>query len=129
MNNGRWENLDKLCAQFEPAAIKVRRQLHRQPELSWEERSTQSYLLAWLEDLGLSPVAAGDTGLYVDIGEGPDPVIYRADVDALPIQEENEVSYKSQNDGVMHACGHDVHTSILLGAAEILYQFMLINKI
>ncbi|MEX2483117.1 MAG: amidohydrolase [Brumimicrobium sp.] len=102
--------------------------LHMNPELSYQEHKTMAFISEHLNKIGIpheSKVA--DTGIVAIIrGKNHDKnqacVGLRADIDALPIQEENDVSYKSKNDGVMHACGHDVHTSILLGAAEILFE-------
>ena len=105
-----------------------REHLHSNPELSYKEYNTANYVSEKLADIGIESVSIGGTGVMALIsgeqhGDNDECIALRADLDALPIQEENEVSYKSQNDGVMHACGHDVHTSILLGAAEILYHF------
>jgi amidohydrolase len=100
-----------------------RRHLHSHPELSFHEVETSAYVADKLSELGLTCQKMADNGLVALIkGEKPsDKVIaLRADMDALPITEANDVAYKSQNTGVMHACGHDVHTSSLLGAAKIL---------
>ncbi len=100
-----------------------RRHLHRNPELSFEEYETQAYLEQQLTDLGVPVRQVAGTGLIAEItGEGGsgNVVALRADIDALPIQEANETSYRSQRAGVMHACGHDVHASSLLGTAAIL---------
>ncbi|MCU1599603.1 MAG: amidohydrolase [Frankiales bacterium] len=97
--------------------IDVRRDLHRHPELGRLERRTTSVLADHLTAAGLSPkVLAGGTGLVCDVGtEGP-LVALRADIDALPLQDEKDVPYRSTVDGVCHACGHDVHTTVVLGA-------------
>lgn len=103
-----------------------RRHLHAHPELSFEEVATSAYVARALHEMGI-PTTEGIGG-YGVVGllegeQGPGPVVaLRADMDALPITEENEVPYRSQNPGVMHACGHDVHTSSLLGTARILSQ-------
>jgi amidohydrolase len=114
-----------LAAEYAPDIIGLRRHLHAHPELSFQEFETAAYVKDQLQQLGLQPVAMATTGLVALI-EGRNPgkktVALRADMDALPILEKNEVSYKSQNLGVMHACGHDVHTSSLLGTARILQQ-------
>jgi amidohydrolase len=114
-----------LAAEYAPDTVAVRRHLHAHPELSFQEYKTAAYVKAQLQQMGLKPLAMADTGLVALI-EGRNPgrktVALRADMDALPITEQNEVSYKSQNPGVMHACGHDVHTSSLLGTARILHQ-------
>ena len=114
-----------LAADYDKDIIAIRRHLHAHPELSFQEFETAAYVKEQLQHLGLKPAAMANTGLVALI-EGRNPgkktVALRADMDALPITEQNEVSYKSQNQGVMHACGHDVHTSSLLGTARILHQ-------
>src|SRR5471030_2589791 len=100
-----------------------RRHLHSHPELSFNEVETSAFVSRKLDELGLTYERMADNGLVALIkGEKPSDrvVALRADMDALPITEANEVSYKSQNIGVMHACGHDAHTSSLLGTAKIL---------
>lgn len=104
----------------------IREHLHQHPELSYEEVETMAYVSKKLDELGIPHKKnVANTGIVGIIrGKNHDEnqpcVGLRADMDALPIQEENEVPYKSKVDGRMHACGHDVHTAILLGAAEIL---------
>ena len=104
----------------------IRRHLHTHPELSYQEHETSAFVAEKLRSWGIEvQTGVADTGLVALIkGQNPDSEVkaLRADMDALPIQEENEVEYKSQNPGVMHACGHDVHTSSLLGAAKILHE-------
>ena len=106
-----------------------REHLHMYPELSYEEHETAAFVKTTLKEIGIPNIQSiGVTGVIVTIyGDGQDEsdlcLAFRADLDALPIQEENQVSYKSRNDGIMHACGHDVHTSILLGLAEVLFRF------
>ena len=105
-----------------------REHLHQNPELSYKEFNTMEYVAAKLKEIGI-PYEKGVAGTGI-IGiirsskhsENQACIGLRADLDALPIQEQNAVAYKSNVDGVMHACGHDVHTSILLGAAEILFE-------
>lgn len=105
-----------------------REHLHRHPELSYQEFETMKFVSGRLTELGIEHQAGvGGTGVVGIIRSSQHPddmpaVGLRADMDALPIREENEVPYKSVVDGVMHACGHDVHTSVLLGAAEILNE-------
>ena len=105
--------------------IAIRRHLHQNPELSFKEVDTQRYIASQLKQLGIPFVEAAGTGLIAEIagegGSGP-TVALRADIDALPITERNDVAYASQNKGVMHACGHDVHTANLLGAAGIIHS-------
>lgn len=99
------------------------------PELSYKEFKTAGFVKDTLEDIGLSDIRfIGGTGVVTTIyakhhSKNDKCIAFRADLDALPIQELNDVNYKSRNDGVMHACGHDVHTSILLGLAEVLFSF------
>jgi amidohydrolase len=100
---------------------KIRRHLHAYPELSFEEFKTTEYISEQLRELGLEPISPGlDTGCMVVLGKGGPGVLLRADIDALPIHEKNEVEYASKHPGVMHACGHDVHTACLLGAINLL---------
>jgi amidohydrolase len=117
------EKIKALAKEFAPAQIAVRHHLHANPELSYQEFKTAAYVKAQLLEMGIASEEKATTGL-VAIIEGKNPssrvMALRADMDALPIQEENDVPYKSTVPGVMHACGHDVHTSILLGAAKIL---------
>ena len=106
--------------------VQIRRHLHQYPELSFNEHKTAAYIAQQLNAMGIEVKdRLVETGLVATI-EGTKPggkvVALRADIDALPIVEANEVSYKSKNQGVMHACGHDVHTASLLGAAWILQQ-------
>ncbi|MFC2124395.1 M20 family metallopeptidase [Bacteroidota bacterium] len=106
--------------------IKMRHHLHANPELSFEEFETSKYVYDKLKDIGLNvEKGIADTGVVAMVyGKDPDSrvIALRADMDALPIQEENEIPYRSKKDGVMHACGHDVHTSSLLGTAIILNE-------
>jgi amidohydrolase len=106
--------------------ITIRRHLHQNPELSFQEFNTVKFVKEQLLEMGITQIKPmATTGLEVLI-EGKNPskktIALRADMDALPIIEANDVSYKSVNVGVMHACGHDVHTTCLLGAASILNQ-------
>ncbi len=102
--------------------VRVRRDLHRHPELSWDEHRTADVLQTELGELGLTSRRVGGTGVVVDLPgpEGVPRVALRADTDALPVQEETGLAFSSVNDGVMHACGHDGHSSMLLGAAALL---------
>jgi amidohydrolase len=104
--------------------IKMRRHLHANPELSYQEHKTSKFVADTLRSFGLNPVegiaGTGVVALIEGRNAGKKTVALRADMDALPIQEANNVEYKSKNAGVMHACGHDVHTSSLLGTAKIL---------
>ncbi len=100
-----------------PQLVDFRRDLHANPELSFEETRTTARILQELKDAGLEPTALEGTGLYVDIGEGEIALGLRADIDALPILEETGLDYASKREGVCHACGHDIHTTVMLGVA------------
>jgi len=119
--------LDKIEAIF-PKIVSYREYLHQHPELSFQEFKTMEFVAERLTQLGIPNQAeiagTGVVGLIKASHhkENQNCIGLRADLDALPIQEENNVAYKSLNDGIMHACGHDVHTSVLLGAAEILNE-------
>jgi len=109
--------------------VSYREHLHKYPELSFKEFQTMEFVAEKLQGIGVKfQKEVAGTGVVALIeasfhSQNQSCVGLRADLDALPIQEENEVGYKSVNDGIMHACGHDVHTSILLGAAEVLQHF------
>ena len=113
---------DKIGA-VQPSVAEHRRWLHAHPELSGQEKETAAYIAAALRKLGLEPTEnVGGHGVVAVIEgrKGDKCVGLRADFDALPIQEETGLSCASQNPGISHACGHDVHTAMLLGAAEVL---------
>ncbi len=120
------QEIKSLSEQYSADVIKQRRHIHANPELSYQEFNTARYVAGELKSFGLEPKEGiATTGVVVEIkGKNPDrkTVALRADMDALPIHEANAVPYKSKVDGVMHACGHDVHTSSLLGTARILHQ-------
>jgi len=119
------DKIKTLAAQHQADNIAIRRHLHANPELSYQEFETSKYVQAQLTAIGIPFTVIATTGV-LGIIEGKNPskrvIALRADMDALPIVEENKIDYKSNNDGVMHACGHDVHTTILLGAAKILWS-------
>lgn len=121
---GLLEKIKNLSEQYSSEVVGMRRHLHANPELSYKEYNTAKYVAAMLRSFGLEPAeGVATTGLVVEVkGTNPEKksIALRADMDALPIHETNEVDYKSKNPGVMHACGHDVHTSSLLGTAKIL---------
>jgi amidohydrolase len=102
--------------------IQIRRHLHMHPELSFVEHNTAEYVKSILDVLGIDyqDGLGSGTGITGVIGQGDHTIALRADMDALPIQEESDVEYRSVHDGVMHACGHDVHTASLLGTLMIL---------
>lgn len=116
----------ELAKKFLPEIVSCRRHLHSHPELSFHEFNTQKFVEQKLDEIGIvDRVRMANTGVVAIIkGKNPDKktIALRADMDALPIVETNKVEYKSQNEGVMHACGHDVHTSSLLGVAKILTE-------
>src|SRR3954462_9361332 len=117
------QQIQELAKNIFNDVVANRRHLHSHPELSFHEVETSAFVASKLDELGLEYVKMADTGLVALIkGDKPSTnvVALRADMDALPITEANDVPYKSQNTGIMHACGHDVHTSSLLGVAKIL---------
>ena len=106
---------------FYDKLIQTRHYLHRHPELSGQEYQTTIFLKNYLEDLEIRILDSNlKTGLIAEIGSGQPIIALRADIDALPIFEQTNLPYASQNPGVMHACGHDFHQTSLLGAAELL---------
>lgn len=114
--------LDKAKS-IEEQIIAWRRDIHMHPELGFEETRTAKLVANTLNEMGIeAEVGIGITGVVARIGEGHPIVGIRADMDALPIQEANDTPYKSQTPGLMHACGHDAHTAILLGVARILSE-------
>lgn len=120
------EKIKELAKKHLSGIIEMRRHLHANPELSYHEFQTAAFVESKLKEFGI-PCQTGiaGTGIVAFI-EGKNPasrlIALRADMDALPIREDNDVPYKSKNEGIMHACGHDVHTSSLLGAALILNE-------
>jgi hippurate hydrolase len=118
--------IQSLARQYAPDLIACRHHLHSHPELSFQEYETSKFIQAKLDEYGI-PYTAGIAGTgVVALIEGKNPskkiIALRGDIDALPIEEANDVPYKSKNPGIMHACGHDVHTTVVLGAARILQQ-------
>lgn len=123
--NVQSERLQALAGALVPRLVEMRRELHRHPELSGAEYETTSRLRRWLTEAGLSILPLKlQTGLVAEVqGVHPGPVVaIRADIDALPIQEETGLPYASTVAGRMHACGHDLHTATALGAALVLQQ-------
>lgn len=115
--------IKKLSHQIHRDVVKLRRHLHAYPELSFQEHKTSAFIKAHLDTLGISWKPVAGTGIEAVITgniKSEKVIALRADIDALPIQEKNDVDYASQHPGVMHACGHDFHTSSLLGTAQIL---------
>jgi amidohydrolase len=118
MTDTLFRDIDRLT----PDLIAWRRDFHRHPELAFEERRTSGVVRAFLDSIGLDVRACGATGLRAVLtgGRPGKTVALRADMDALPVTEENDVEYRSQAPGAMHACGHDGHMAILMGAARVL---------
>jgi amidohydrolase len=119
------ERIKKLAAEYAPEFIEVRHQLHANPELSYVEYETSAFIQQKLAEFNIPYQVMAVTGI-VGLIEGKNPsskiIALRADMDALPILEENEIACKSVKPGIMHACGHDVHSACLLGAARILNE-------
>jgi amidohydrolase len=118
------DEIKKLAKEYAADTITIRRHIHANPELSYQEYNTAKFVGEQLRAIGIIPKeGVAETGLTAVI-EGRNPskkvIALRADMDALPILEANDVKYKSKNEGVMHACGHDAHTASLLGTARIL---------
>jgi amidohydrolase len=120
------EKIKQIAKAIQTNVIANRRHIHQHPELSFNEFETQKFVEAQLKSIGITDVIRkANTGVVALIkGKNPDKktIALRGDMDALPIEEKNNTDYISKNIGVMHACGHDVHTSSLLGAAAILFQ-------
>lgn len=119
------QRIKELAKKYAPEFIEVRHHLHAHPELSYQEFETSKFVQQKLTEYNIPFEVKATTGV-VGLIEGKNPasriIALRADMDALPIAEQNDVPYKSKNAGIMHACGHDVHTSCLLGASKILAE-------
>jgi amidohydrolase len=120
------DNIQRFAADYHQEVIGIRRHLHQFPELSFEEKATGQFIANALAEMEIPHQQGWAENGVVAIIQGKNPekktIALRADIDALPIQEANEVAYKSKHTGIMHACGHDVHTASLLGSAKILHQ-------
>ncbi|MBL7924478.1 MAG: amidohydrolase [Bacteroidia bacterium] len=120
------QQIRKIAESQHQEIVGIRRHLHMHPELSFHEYNTSAYVAGKLKEMGIpfrdKVAGTGLVGIIEGKNPGKNTVALRADMDALPITEINDVPYRSQNTGVMHACGHDAHTSSLLGAASILMQ-------
>jgi amidohydrolase len=119
------QRIRELAKKYHQEFIGIRHHLHANPELSYQEFETSKFIQQQLASFGIPFEIKASTGV-VGLIKAKNPasrvIALRADIDALPIKEANEVDYKSKNEGVMHACGHDVHTTCLLGAAKILNE-------
>lgn len=117
--------------QLQDQLVAWRRYLHQHPELGFREQATARYICEALQPLeAIIRTNVGRTGVTVDLGQTTGPIVaIRADIDALPIREQSGVSYCSQIPGVMHACGHDAHTAMVLGAAHLLAKLQLPGRI
>jgi len=129
-----YKEIGSLASTKRDFLVTIRRDLHRNPELMYQEKQTSAYIQKALKKMGISFTTGwgvnihpdripgeGGYGIVADIGTRKNPcILLRADMDALPIFEKTSVEYHSKNPGVMHACGHDGHTAMLLGAASIL---------
>ncbi len=119
------KTITELSQKYYEEIVKIRRHIHQYPELAFEEHNTADYILQELEKIGLKAEKIANTGI-VGLLKGKNPnrkiIALRADIDALPIEENNEISYRSKKKGKMHACGHDVHTAVLLGVLKILNE-------
>ncbi|WP_339138778.1 MAG: M20 family metallopeptidase [Candidatus Electrothrix sp. GW3-4] len=120
-----------MTEEQEQRILGIRRRLHRHPELAFQEKKTSALIERELTRLRIPYRAglAGGTGIRAELGKGSGPcVALRADMDALPVIEETGLEFASQQPGVMHACGHDGHTAMLLGAAELLFQHTALDE-
>jgi amidohydrolase len=119
-------NLSEFQYKYQSQLIEWRRHLHANPELSWEEINTTNFIESELRKIGIiniiKPLKTGLIAIIESDVKSEKCVALRADIDALPILEQNDLEFKSKNDGVMHACGHDVHSTCLLGAAKFLFE-------
>lgn len=120
------KKIKKLAKKYFKDTVKIRRYMHQHPELSYEEVETGKFIAAKLKEYKIKHKHGCAVNGVVGLIEGKNPtkkvIALRADFDALPIKEANDVPYKSKNEGVMHACGHDAHTASLLSAARILNE-------
>jgi amidohydrolase len=127
----RIPELARLAAEIAPRMISVRRDLHQNPEIGWAEHRTTRKVAQSLDDWGIDHrVRPEGTGIIAELGSGSGPTVgFRADLDALPIQEEANPPYVSLTPGMMHACGHDVHTAVAMGTAWLLSHIDLPGRV
>lgn len=124
------KRIRKRASEIFPETVSLRREIHLHPELSYEEVRTTALIIDYLRKIGIEPESPFlETGVVALIrGEGSDCgkrslIALRADIDALPVTEENSHGFCSAEPGKMHACGHDMHTAMLLGAAKLIMEF------
>ncbi|MBA3339646.1 MAG: amidohydrolase [Geodermatophilaceae bacterium] len=118
---GKW--IDAWVADHESELVETRQAIHAHPELGYVERRTTGLITGQLRAAGLEPtILEHGTGVICDVGSSGPVVVLRADIDALPLADTKDVPYRSRIEGVAHACGHDAHTSILLGVARLLSE-------
>lgn len=120
-----WQDPRADIEALAPQLRQIRHDIHRHPELGFQETRTQALVRAWLEARGYAPRDCAETGLVADLHPGsPGPTIaLRADLDCLPMQETTDLPHRSVHDGRAHKCGHDGHTAILLGVADVLARY------
>ena len=121
-----WEDPREDIDSLTPTLVEIRRDIHKHPELCFEEVRTQRLIKGWLSQLGYTPVECARTGLIADLRpelHGQRTIALRADIDCLPMTEHTEIDWCSVHEGCAHKCGHDGHTAILLGTAAILARY------
>jgi amidohydrolase len=120
----RRENaLDHVLRDIVPGAIRLRRELHKIPEIAWQEKKTSTMLRSWLRARSVSSRAVAGTGVLARVASGKGKTVaIRSDLDGLPVQEQTGLPFKSVHAGRMHACGHDVHMAVVAGSAAVLQQ-------
>jgi len=112
-----------LVEEIYPEVVQFRRKIHQNPELSNKEFATTEFIISILKENNIEYKQITETGVVGIIGNGDNCIALRADIDALPIKEETNLPFASQNQGIMHACGHDLHVAMLLGSAIILKKY------
>ena len=117
-------DIQNMCSDIKDWIVKVRRNLHKTPELGLKEFETKNKIKKYLDEIGIDYIEyQNTTAIVAQINNNFEKTVaLRADIDGLPISEDLNLEYKSQNPGIMHACGHDAHTAILLGACKVLFE-------
>ena len=117
-------DIQNMCSDIKDWIVKVRRNLHKTPELGLKEFETKNKIKKYLDEIGIDYIEyQNTTAIVAQINNNFEKTVaLRADIDGLPISEDLDLEYKSQNPGIMHACGHDAHTAILLGACKVLFE-------